>query len=113
MAGLAMIPDQPTILYSSLAGCSSALIPVQFMGMIAFAPVTWFFLNRPRLGGHVFLTGDTMDSARLMGASVGCTRLLTLVITGGLHHRPHHAGHRGGSLDGSVDPAQLRRDDRR
>ena len=38
----------------------------------------WFFLNRHRFGAHVYLTGDNVESARLMGVNVDRTKIAHL-----------------------------------
>src|SRR3990172_2872062 len=42
-------------------------IPAQMIWTILIALAFWFFLNRPRRGAHIYLVGDNLDSARLMG----------------------------------------------
>ena len=44
--------------------------------------MVWFFLNRHRFGAHVYLTGDNLDSARLMGVNVDRTKILTFAVVG-------------------------------
>jgi len=43
---------------------------MQFIWLIIIAIVVWFLLNRTRFGAHVYLIGDNVDSARLMGVDV-------------------------------------------
>jgi simple sugar transport system permease protein len=80
--GIGMTPVKSTILYPLLVGRVGGLIPAQFIWMIIFAVVTWFFLNRHRFGAHVYLTGDNTDSARLMGVNVNRTKILTFAAVG-------------------------------
>ena len=44
--------------------------------------MVWFFLNRHRFGAHVYLTGDNLESARLMGVNVHRTKILTFAAVG-------------------------------
>jgi simple sugar transport system permease protein len=44
--------------------------------------VIWFVLNRTRFGAHVFLTGDNVESARLMGVNVDRTKIITFTLVG-------------------------------
>ncbi len=44
--------------------------------------VVWFFLNRHRFGAHVYLTGDNIESARLMGVNVGRTKIIASASVG-------------------------------
>ncbi len=80
--GIAMTPVQGTILYPLLVGRIGGLIPAQFVWTIVFAIVVWFFLNRHRFGAHVYLVGDNLESARLMGVNVGRTKLLAFAAVG-------------------------------
>jgi simple sugar transport system permease protein len=58
------------------------VVPAQFVWTIIFAVVIWFFLNRHKFGAHVYLTGDNVESARLMGVNVDQTKILAFAITG-------------------------------
>ena len=80
--GLGMTPVRETILYPALVGRIGALVPAQFVWTIVFALVVWFFLNRHRFGAHVYLTGDNVESARLMGVNVNRTKVITFAIVG-------------------------------
>ena len=80
--GIGMTPVKETILYDALVGRVGGLIPMQFIWTIIFAIVVWFFLNRHKFGAHVYLTGDNVDSAKLMGVDVARTKILTFVIVG-------------------------------
>jgi simple sugar transport system permease protein len=80
--GLGMTATQSTILYPALVGFVAGKIPMQFIWLIIFAVVTWFFLNRHKFGAHVYLTGDNTESARLMGVNTGRTKILTFAIMG-------------------------------
>jgi len=80
--GLGMTPVRETILYPALVGRVGGVIPMQFIWTIIFAIVTWFFLNRHKFGAHVYLTGDNVDSARLMGVDVDRIKIQTFAIVG-------------------------------
>jgi simple sugar transport system permease protein len=80
--GLGMTPVKATFLYPALVGRLGGLIPMQFVWMILFAVVAWFFLNRHKFGAHVYLTGDNTESAKLMGVDVARTKILTFAIVG-------------------------------
>ncbi len=80
--GLGMAAVQNSFLYPLLVGRLFGAIPMQFIWMIIIAVVTWFFLNRHRFGAHVYLTGDNVDSARLMGVNVNRTKILAFTIVG-------------------------------
>jgi simple sugar transport system permease protein len=80
--GLGMSDVQNTFLYPALVGKIGGVIPMQFIWTIIFALVVWFFLNRHRFGAHVYLTGDNVDSARLMGVNVDLTKILAFAAVG-------------------------------
>jgi simple sugar transport system permease protein len=80
--GLGLTPVRDTLLYPLLVGRIGGFFPAQFLWTIAFALVIWFFLNRHRFGAHVYLTGDNLESARLMGVNVHRTKTLTFAIVG-------------------------------
>lgn len=80
--GLGMTPVRETLLYPVLVGRIGGVIPMQFIWTIVFAIVTWFFLNHHKFGAHVYLTGDNVDSARLMGVDVDRIKIQTFAIVG-------------------------------
>ncbi len=80
--GLGMVAVQQSFLYPLLVGKLFDVIPMQFVWMIIVAVVTWFFLNHHKFGAHVYLIGDNVDSARLMGVNVGRTKILTFALVG-------------------------------
>ncbi len=80
--GLGMTPIRDTLLYPLLVGRIAGVIPMQFIWTIIFAVVVWFFLNRHKFGAHVYLTGDNVDSARLMGVNVERIKIVTFAIVG-------------------------------
>ncbi len=80
--GLGMTAVRGSLLYPLLVGRIGGFVPAQFLWTIGAALVVWFFLNRHRFGAHVYLTGDNVESARLMGVNVGLTKILTFAIVG-------------------------------
>ncbi len=81
--GMGMTPVRDTILYPLFVGRLFGVIPMQFVWTIIAAAVVWFFLNRHRFGAHVYLTGDNVESARLMGVNVNLTKVLAFAVVGG------------------------------
>jgi simple sugar transport system permease protein len=57
-------------------------IPMQFVWTIVVAILIWYLLNRHRFGAHVYLTGDNIDSARLMGVNVDRVKIICFAIVG-------------------------------
>jgi len=80
--GMGMTETQGTVLYPLLVGRIGGIIPAQFAWTIGLGLLMWFFLNRHRFGAHVYLVGDNLESARLMGVNVGRTKLLTFAVLG-------------------------------
>jgi simple sugar transport system permease protein len=80
--GLGMTVVKSTLLYPVLVGRLGDKIPMQFIWMIIFAVVVWFFLNHHKFGAHVYLVGDNVESARLMGVNVDRTKILTFCAVG-------------------------------
>ena len=80
--GIGLTAVTSTILYPALVGRLFGKIPMQFVWMIIFAVVVWFFLNHHKFGAHVYLVGDNVDSARRMGVDGERTKILTFAIVG-------------------------------
>jgi simple sugar transport system permease protein len=80
--GVGLVSSKGTLIDTLLTGRLFNLIPAQFIWTIIFAIVIWFLLNRHKFGAHVYLTGDNMDSARLMGVDVDRIKTLCFVIVG-------------------------------
>ena len=80
--GMGMTPVKDTLLYPLLVGRIGGLIPAQFVWTIVIAIIMWFFLNRHKFGAHVYLIGDNIDSARLMGVNVERTKIITFMLVG-------------------------------
>jgi simple sugar transport system permease protein len=80
--GLGMVAVKESFLYPLLVGKLFGVIPMQFIWMIIVAVVTWFFLNRHKFGAHVYLVGDNVESAKLMGVNVGRTKMIAFAVVG-------------------------------
>ncbi len=80
--GMGMTPVKDTFLYPLLVGRLGGVIPAQFVWTIIVAVIMWFFLNRHQFGAHVYLIGDNIDSARLMGVNVDRTKIITFMLVG-------------------------------
>jgi simple sugar transport system permease protein len=80
--GLGMTATTTTALHDIVVGRAFGLIPMQFFWTIGIGAIIWFFLNRHRFGAHVYLTGDNIESARLMGVNVGRVKILAFAIVG-------------------------------
>jgi simple sugar transport system permease protein len=80
--GLGMTEVQSSALHGALVGRAFGFVPAQFFWTVAVGLVVWIFLNRHRYGAHVYLTGDNIESARLMGVDVGRTKMITFAAVG-------------------------------
>jgi len=80
--GLGLTPVTETVLYPGLVGKLGGVIPAQFLWTILFGVVVWFVLNRHKFGAHVYLVGDNVESARLMGINVARTKIIAFSIVG-------------------------------
>ena len=80
--GRSLLPTQGSLLYDSLVGRLAGKIPAQFIWAVLIAILMWVLLNRSRFGAHVYLVGDNVHSARLMGVDVRRTKLLVFAVMG-------------------------------
>jgi simple sugar transport system permease protein len=63
-----------TIFYPLLVGKMVWLVLITILG--------WVILNRHRFGAHIYLVGDNIDSAELMGVNTGRVRIQAFMLIG-------------------------------
>ncbi|MCS7220645.1 MAG: ABC transporter permease [Anaerolineae bacterium] len=80
--GTGLTQTKGTLLYEALVGRLGGRVPAQMIWTIIVAIVIWFLLNRHKFGAHVYLTGDNVESAKLMGVNVARVKMLTFAIVG-------------------------------
>ena len=80
--GIGLTFLQDSVLYNGLVGRIASQLPMQFIWMILIAVIVWFLLNRTQFGAHVYLTGDNMESARLMGVDVDRVKIICFALVG-------------------------------
>lgn len=80
--GLGLTNTVGSIVHDGIVGRIGGVIPGQMAWTVAIAIVVWFVLNRTRFGAHVYLVGDNIESARLMGVNVERTKILVFTIMG-------------------------------
>jgi simple sugar transport system permease protein len=80
--GRSLVSAQGSLLYGTLVGRLAGRIPAQMIWTIIVAVVVWLFLNRHKFGAHVYLIGDNVESAKLMGVNAARTKLLVFAIMG-------------------------------
>jgi len=71
-----------TILYPLLVGKIGGYLPMQMVWLIVVTIIGWVLLNRHRFGAHIYLTGDNINSAELMGVNTGRTRIQAFMLVG-------------------------------
>lgn len=79
--GTSLVPAKTSMLYEALVGRESG-IPAQMIWTILIAIVVWFLLNRTRPGAHIYLVGDNVESARLMGVNVPLRKMTVFALVG-------------------------------
>lgn len=57
-------------------------LPAQMVWTVGVAVLVWVLLNRHRFGAHLYLVGDNIESARLMGVNVARTKILVFGLVG-------------------------------
>jgi simple sugar transport system permease protein len=80
--GIGLTFLQDSVLYTGLVGRIADQVPMQFIWMILIAVAVWFLLNRTRFGAHVYLSGDNVESARLMGVNVDRVKIICFALVG-------------------------------
>jgi simple sugar transport system permease protein len=70
-----------TFIHSLLVG-RIGLIPAQGFWMVIFLIIFWLIMNRHKLGNHVLITGDNVESARMMGINVEWTKIIVFTQMG-------------------------------
>ncbi len=71
-----------TIFYPLLVGKIGGYLPMQMIWLIIITIIGWVLLNRHRFGAHIYLTGDNINSAELMGINTGQTRMRAFMLLG-------------------------------
>ncbi|OGN96322.1 MAG: sugar ABC transporter permease [Chloroflexi bacterium RBG_13_50_21] len=71
-----------TIFYPMLVGKIGGYFPMQMVWLIVITVIFWVFLNRHKFGAHIYLTGDNINSAELMGINTGRTRIKAFMLIG-------------------------------
>jgi len=77
-----LIYVKESILRPLLVGKIGGYFPVQMVWLIIIAILGWVLLNRHRFGAHIYLIGDNVNSAKLMGINTGRTRITAFMLLG-------------------------------
>ena len=73
---------KPTFFYPLFVGKIGRYFPMQMFWLIVITILGWVLLNRHRFGAHVYLIGDNINSAELMGVNTGRTRIQAFMLVG-------------------------------
>ena len=71
-----------TFLYPALVGRIGGYLPMQMIWLIVIAILGWALLNRHKFGAHIYLIGDNIQSAQLMGVRTGRVRIRAFMLVG-------------------------------
>jgi simple sugar transport system permease protein len=71
-----------TIFYPLLVGKIGGYLPMQMVWLVVVTIIGWVLLNRHRFGAHIYLIGDNINSAELMGINTGRTRVQAFMLIG-------------------------------
>jgi simple sugar transport system permease protein len=71
-----------TFFYPLLVGKIGGYFPMQMVWLIVVTIIGWVILNRHIFGAHIYLTGDNINSAELMGVNTGRVRIQAFMLIG-------------------------------
>jgi simple sugar transport system permease protein len=80
--GSTLVDARGTFVYTSLVGKIGKYLPLQMVWLVIIAIAAWVFLNRHKIGAHIYLIGDNDKTSRLMGINVNRTRILVFCLVG-------------------------------
>ena len=71
-----------TFFYPLFVGKIGGYFPMQMVWLIVITIIGWVLMNRHRFGAHVYLIGDNINSAELMGVNTRRTRIQVFMFMG-------------------------------
>lgn len=71
-----------SFIHTILVGKIGNYFPAQMLWLIIIAVLGWVLLNRHRFGAHIYLIGDNVKSAELMGINTGFVRIRAFMLVG-------------------------------
>ena len=77
-----LVYAKDTFLHPALVGKLADKLPMQMVWLVVVAVLSWVLLNRHKFGAHIYLIGDNVKSAELMGINTGRTRILGFMYIG-------------------------------
>ncbi|RPI34737.1 MAG: ABC transporter permease [Chloroflexota bacterium] len=77
-----LIYVKESLLHPALVGKITSVFPMQMLWLIVIAILGWVLLNRHKFGAHIYLIGDNVKSAELMGVNTARTRVNSFILLG-------------------------------
>jgi simple sugar transport system permease protein len=77
-----LIYAKASLLHPLLVGRIGEEFPMQMVWLIIITVLGWVLLNRHKFGAHIYLIGDNVKSAELMGVNTGRTRIMAFMLIG-------------------------------
>jgi len=71
-----------SLLHPALVGKIDGYFPMQMLWLVLIAILGWVMLNRHKFGAHIYLIGDNVNSAELMGINTGRVRIQAFMLIG-------------------------------
>jgi simple sugar transport system permease protein len=71
-----------SLLHPALVGKIGGYFPTQMIWLVILAVLGWVLLNRHKFGAHIYLIGDNVKSAELMGINTGRVRVQAFMLVG-------------------------------
>jgi simple sugar transport system permease protein len=71
-----------SFLHPALVGKIGGSFPTQMLWLILIALLGWVLLNRHKFGAHIYLIGDNINSAELMGVNTRRVRIRAFMLIG-------------------------------
>ncbi len=81
-ANFSLLYIKQTFFYPLFVGKIGPYLPMQMIWLIVVTIIGWVLLNRHKFGAHVYLTGDNLNSAELMGVNTGRVRIRVFMLVG-------------------------------
>lgn len=79
--GHTLVGARDTLTYQLLVG-KIGIIPMQMVWLVLIAIASWVLLNRHKFGAHIYVIGDNVQTAGLMGINTARTRMLAFALVG-------------------------------
>ena len=81
-ANFTLIFIKKTFFYPLLVGKIGGFLPMQMVWLVVVTILGWVLLNHHKFGAHIYLIGDNIKSAELMGVNTGRTRIQAFMLVG-------------------------------